>query len=112
MCYFVHIIAKKSCNKVWPFSSKGKKYEHEKVRIISADKFYEILTGDRDAFKKVCDALSIATSDYLKSIESSEENNGLNSQSVYEVLKNKSDENDLSVLEQIFRDTFDGYNGF
>lgn len=124
VCYFVQIIAKKSINEVWEITSKGKKYKHNRVRIISADKFYEILTGDKNAFKKICDILPKVTKDYLNICESEntrcseEENieydvvrNNLNL-SVYDKLKHTSDINKTDILGQIFNDTFDKYNGF
>jgi hypothetical protein len=53
-CYLVEIIAKKTQNKPWKPTFGGiKKEANERIRRISIDKFYEIITGDKQAFFKL-----------------------------------------------------------
>lgn len=124
VCYFVHIIAKKSINEIWRFTSKGESYEHPRVRIVSADKFYAVLTGDNLAFKKICNALPVATKAYLERLSIESSNSVCDGESVYEVitkdkiesiyqiLEKKSLENSTDIIGQLFIDTFNSYEGF
>ena len=50
MCFLVETIAKRSQNIVWRCSVNGLSVEHEKIRRVSMDKFYELVTGIPDAF--------------------------------------------------------------
>jgi len=56
-CFLVEIIVKKSQNEVWNPSFDGKKYENENIRRVSIDKFYELTTGDKEAFFKLISIL-------------------------------------------------------
>lgn len=56
-CYLVECIAKHSQNIVWKISINGEKVNDERIRRVSIDKFYEIVTGEKDAFYKICMAL-------------------------------------------------------
>lgn len=52
-CYLVEVIAKRSQDIIWSISLDGQKRSHEKIRRISIDKFYELITGDSLAFSKL-----------------------------------------------------------
>ena len=70
-CFLVEIIAKKSQNIVWEPRVRGKKTSNRRIRRVSIDKFYEIVTGEEDAFYRLCMKLPatiekvLATSDEL-----------------------------------------------
>lgn len=53
-CFLVEAIAKKSQNIKWATKVDGKNVQHRLIRRVSMDKFYEILTGEKDAFYKMC----------------------------------------------------------
>ena len=53
-CYLVEVIAKNSQNIVWKVSLDGERMENERIRRVSMDRFYEIVTGDKEAFYKIC----------------------------------------------------------
>lgn len=53
-CFLVEAIAKTSQNIIWKVSVDKEKMENEKIRRVSLDKFYEIVTGDKEAFYKIC----------------------------------------------------------
>lgn len=110
-CYLVHIIALKSRNEIWEFTSKGKPYRHPRVRLISADKFYELVTGRKNAFKELCDILPQATQDFLAMQNNKCKITNLDNR-VYIDLKEKAALYNSNILDQIFSDTFDSYNGF
>ena len=53
-CFLVEVIAKKSQNVPWAISLDGQKQRHRRIRRVSIDKFYELVTGDSEAFYKLC----------------------------------------------------------
>ncbi|MFD1614538.1 Eco47II family restriction endonuclease [Gelatiniphilus marinus] len=72
-CYLVQILAKKSFEKKWEGIINGKEYSHSRVYMISGDKFYSMLTGDRNALFKLYKILPKAIDDFLKNIEGKSE---------------------------------------
>ena len=56
-CFLVEAIAKKSQNIPWTVSVDGMKQKHKCIRRVSMDRFYQIITGDENAFYKICMAL-------------------------------------------------------
>lgn len=69
ICYLVEVIARTSQDTVWSISinrnGSREHYEHERIRRISMDKFYELVFGDRLAFYKLCNALPDILDDVL-----------------------------------------------
>lgn len=57
LCLLVEAIAKKSQNIKWSTKVDGKNVQHRLIRRVSMDQFYAILTGEEDAFYKMCMAL-------------------------------------------------------
>lgn len=53
-CLLVEAIAKKSQNIKWATKVDGKNVQHRLIRRVSMDQFYAILTGDDEAFYKMC----------------------------------------------------------
>ena len=53
----VEILATKSQNIAWVKTLDHKKYNNKRLRRVSIDKFYEIVTGDKYAFYKLCKVL-------------------------------------------------------
>jgi len=68
-CFLVEIIAKKSQNTLWSVSLKKQKISDERIRRVSIDKFYEIVTGQKEAFKNLCEKLPTVINDVIKSLE-------------------------------------------
>ncbi len=56
-CLLVEAIAKKSQNIKWTTKVDGKNVQHRLIRRVSMDRFYALLTGEEDAFYKMCMAL-------------------------------------------------------
>lgn len=57
VCFLVEAIAAKSQNIVWKTTIEGKRMSHNRIRRVSIDKFYEIVTGQSDAFYQICRVL-------------------------------------------------------
>jgi len=102
-CFLVEVIAKKSQNTPWKISLDGVSHEHEYIRRLSIDKFYEIVTGDKEAFKKLCEALPRVLDDVISSQKSSHIEN-----SVFEELKELSP----NLLQSLYLLSFSKYEGF
>lgn len=104
-CYLVEIIAKKTQDKPWKPTFGGIKAEtNERIRRISIDKFYEIITGDKQAFFKLVVALPLL----LKEIVAEE---GIIQTGENTVLTELEKENPNHLLA-LFNLSFQQYEGF
>ena len=54
VCILAEAIAKRSQNIKWETTVEGNKVSHKLIRRISIDRLYELVTGESDAFYKVC----------------------------------------------------------
>jgi hypothetical protein len=54
VCFLVEAIAKKSQNIKWETTVNGEKVSHKRIRRVSMDQFYALVTGDEKAFYKTC----------------------------------------------------------
>lgn len=103
-CYLVEIIAVKSQNITWKITVDGLSQADERIRRISIDKFYELVTGQSDAFSRLCSVLPTVLSDIVTSYSTAENTTA-------SILK------DLSkihphFLTALYRHTFKTYEGF
>lgn len=57
VCFLVEAIATRSQNIIWQTTVDGQKVSHNRIRRVSIDKFYEIVTGEVDAFFQICKVL-------------------------------------------------------
>lgn len=53
-CFLVEAIAKKSQNVKWSTTVDGKRVSHKKIRRVSLDQFYALVTGQEDALYQMC----------------------------------------------------------
>ena len=104
MCFLVETIAKRSQNIVWHCSVNGQPVAHEKIRRVSMDKFYEIVTGIPDAFYQICKQLPITIEKLIKTdvVDTVEKD------TVIDELKAKNPD----LLKAIYLLAFETYNGF
>ena len=102
-CMLVEVIAKNSQNLPWQISLDGESISHEKIRRVSIDKFYEIVTGEKEAFKQLVEVLPIVMDDVLEEIQQ----NGIEN-TVFEELA-RIDEN---ILKSLYLLSFQRYEGF
>lgn len=66
VCMLVEIIATKSQNIEWSISLNNNHISKSRIRRVSIDKFYEMVTGDKNAFKKLCEILPSIINDVLE----------------------------------------------
>lgn len=53
-CFLVEAIAKRSQNIKWETTVDDKKVGHKLIRRVSLDQFYALVTGQEDAFYRMC----------------------------------------------------------
>ena len=105
ICALVEVIAKKSSNECWaPMLGGILHHPNLNLRRISIDKFYEIVTGDKNAFKKLCYQLPITIEKILKNYPYL----GVENDSVLDELKNM----DKDILTALYKLAFSSYEGF
>jgi hypothetical protein len=104
MCFLVETIAKRSQNIAWKCSVNGVTVFHEKIRRVSMDKFYELVTGIPNAFYQICQQLPITIDKLIKSniVETAEPD------TVIDELKVKNPD----LMKAIYLLAFESYNGF
>lgn len=104
MCFLVETIAKHSQNIVWKCSVNGETVSHEKIRRVSMDRFYEIVTGIPNAFYQICKQLPITIEKLIKTnvVDTVEQD------TVIDELKTKNP----NLLKAIYLLAFESYNGF
>ena len=85
-CFLVEVIAKKSQNIAWQVTLDGQKQKHRRIRRVSIDEFYKIVTGEDDAFYQLCMFLP----KMIESVISDFENLKIPNDTVFEELKNNS----------------------
>jgi hypothetical protein len=106
-CFLVEIIARKSQNIAWYISLDGQRVGNEKVRRVSIDKFYEIVTGEKDAFAKLCKVLP----NIINEIVSQNEQLSVEEDTVIKELREK-DSNLLKALYLLAFSTYEGFDSF
>jgi len=58
-CFLVEAIAQQSQNIKWETTVDGKKVSHKRIRRVSLDQFYALVTGEEDAFYQMCMVLPV-----------------------------------------------------
>lgn len=104
-CYLVEVIAPHSRNIIWEKVLRdGTRVSNEKIRRISIDKFYEIVTGKEDSFARICEQIPLTIDKLLRedAIQTVAED------SVLEELKQKNPD----LLKALYLLAFESYNGF
>lgn len=102
-CMLVEVIAKDSQNIKWSVSLKGNPMSNERIRRVSIDKFYALVTGEQEAFKLLVEALPTVMDDVLEYIQQSGIDN-----SVFGELQ----EIDGNILKSLYLLSFSRYEGF
>ena len=103
-CYLVEVIAKTSMDSPWEISLDGQKVSDQRIRRVSIDKFYQMISGDTLAFKKICDILPKIIDQVLDETEDFE----IEPDTVIEELKIIYPD----ILKSIYLLAFKTYEGF
>jgi hypothetical protein len=65
-CCLVEAIAKRSQNITWAVSVDGTKQKHKRIRRVSMDEFYSLVTGKANAFYEMCMELPAVIEEVVK----------------------------------------------
>lgn len=111
-CFLVEAIAQRSQNIKWETTVDQKKVSHRRIRRVSIDQFYALVTGEQDAFYQMCMILPSIISDVVASSEST-----IPHDTVLEELKNIANSTgevneDVAMAIAIYLLGFHSYNGF
>ncbi|WP_448525424.1 Eco47II family restriction endonuclease [Parathermosynechococcus lividus] len=104
-CFLVEVIAKKSRNDPCHFKLDNQQIIHERIRLISIDKFYEVATGDKNAFAKLCQKLPEIINDVIK-------NEGNQTFILTDEINQNLARVNPDVLTALYLLTFKNYEGF
>lgn len=112
-CLLVETIAKKSQNIKWATTVDGKKVQHRLIRRVSMDQFYELLTGEKDAFYKMCMVLP----EVVHSVVNEENGVEVPHDTVNDDLRKvaalcNEQNNELSMAMAVYMLGFNTYKGF
>lgn len=107
-CFLVEAIAKRSQNIVWNVSVDGEKQKHRRIRRVSMDQFYKTVTGQEDAFYKMCMALP----DVIHDVVTSEEDITIPNDTVMTELQQVADSKGGSFALALYMLGFENYVGF
>ena len=112
-CFLVEAIAKRSQNIKWATKVDGKSVQHGLIRRVSMDQFYAILTGDDEAFYKMCMALP----GVINSVVNEEGGVEVPNDTVIDELRNVAalyadQTEELSMAMAVYMLGFNTYNGF
>ena len=105
-CYLVEVIASKSQDIVWKTSLDQTSVSDERIRRISIDQFYALVTGNKLAFKQLCELLPTIIADVVDDIKLDEASN-----TVLDELK-RIDENLLKCMYLLSFKTYEGFDDF
>lgn len=107
-CFLVEAIAKKSQNIKWQTTVDGQKVSHKKIRRVSLDKFYELVTGEKDAFFKICMILP----DIIEKVVQEADDITIPNDIVFQQLQNIANDKNISINMAIYMLGFGNYETF
>ena len=112
-CFLVEAIAQRSQNIKWETTVDKRKVGHKLIRRVSMDQFYAMVTGDEEAFYKMCMVLPGVIEKVVNSMEDVKIPNDI----VMEELKTwaqhlEAEPEDLAIAMAVYMLEFSGYKGF
>ncbi len=112
-CFLVEAIAQRSQDIKWETSVDGNKVSHKRIRRVSVDRFYSLITGDDEAFYKICMKLPEVIQ---KVVDEGEDVKTPHDTVVQELRvladKTKVDNVDLAMAIAVYLLGFSSYSGF
>ena len=112
-CFLVEAIAQKSQNIKWETTVDKNKVSHRRIRRVSLDQFYAIVTGEEDAFYQICMVLP----EIIENVVNSGEGIKVPEDTVLDELKNIAiqigeDSEKMTMAMDVYMLGFNTYNGF
>ena len=107
ICCLVEAIARHSQDIKWVASVDGRRVQHRRIRRMSMDKFYALITGEEDAFYKMCLVLPEVIERVISNAEIA-----VPFDTVFEELKGSADKKKISMAMAVYLLGFSEYTGF
>jgi hypothetical protein len=107
-CMLVEAIAKRSQNITWAVSVDGTKQKHKRIRRVSMDEFYKLVTGQDDAFYKMCMVLPSV----IEKVVTTSDAVSVPQDTVIDELNRITDKEHGSFALALYMLGFGSYNGF
>lgn len=107
-CFLVEVIAKRSQNIAWTVSLDGTKHKHRRIRRVSIDRFYETVTGEPDAFYRMCMILPVVVEEVVNDAKSI----SVPDDTVLQEINHIADTKGISFVMALYMLGFDSYAGF
>ena len=107
ICCLVEAIAKHSQDIKWSASVDGKKVQHRRIRRMSMDRFYALITGQDDAFYQMCLVLPEVIERVIENAEIT-----IPKDTVLEELQAIADKRQVSMAMAVYLLGFPEYIGF
>ena len=107
-CFLVEVIAKQSQNIPWAVSVDSKQQKHKRIRRVSIDNFYALVTGQEDAFYQMCMVLP----GVIEKVVAESAANTIPKDSVIECLNDMAQSKDGSFALALYMLGFSSYMGF
>jgi Eco47II restriction endonuclease. len=111
-CFLVEAIAHKSQNIKWETTVDGKKVGHKLIRRVSMDKFYELVTGQSDAFYRLCMTLPEIVQKAVCGMNSSVPHDSVIDELKQMAVKFNIRDDDMAFAMAVYMLGFGSYNGF
>lgn len=113
VCFLVEAIAARSQNVIWQTTVDGQKVSHNRIRRVSIDRFYEIVTGQSDAFYQICKVLP----EIVKEVIDEGDELAVPKDKVYEEIKRVADgfegtSENMGMILAMYMLGFSTYNEF
>ena len=112
-CFLVEAIAQKSQNIKWETTVDKSKVSHRRIRRVSLDQFYAMVTGEEDALYQLCMALP----EVIEKVVNSGDGVNVPDDTVVEELKHIAemlggDTENMAMSMAVYMLGFSSYNGF
>lgn len=107
ICMLVEAIAKHSQNIKWKVTVNKRKVEHKRIRRVSIDKFYALVTGVDDAFYQMC----LVLPDVIEKVISNSDT-PVPVDTVYSEMQQRANRNGVSMAMAFYLLGFSEYSGF
>ena len=107
ICCLVEAIAKRSQDIKWVASVDGNRVQHKRIRRMSMDKFYALVTGEEDAFYKMCLVLPDVREKVIENADIA-----IPEDTVIKELQEITDRRKVSMAMAVYLLAFSTYDGF
>ncbi len=112
-CFLVEAIAKKSQNIKWKTTIDKVEVGHKRIRRVSMDEFFSLVTGEKDAFYKICKVLPKIIKDVINNREKSLRPKDTVTEELRKMIEDMEVEpEDTAIHMALYILGFGSYNGF